>query len=268
MSHLHRELAPISEDAWSEIEKEASRTLKNFLAARQLVDFSGPHGWDYSADSSGRVEQVPGPVDGVEAGVRVVQPLVELRHRFTMARIDLSDIDRGRPDPDLSKVEEAAKRAARAEDHLVFEGFKEGHVTGIAEASTFPPVQIDGNYAEYPKLVARAVSSLREAGVDGPYAAALGPRCWTGVIGTTEDGGYPVLEHLRLILGGPVVWAPAIDGAVVMSIRGEDFLLTCGSDMALGYLSHDADNIELFIEESIGFRVLSPEAAVAFRHMD
>jgi uncharacterized linocin/CFP29 family protein len=267
MSHLHRELAPISDKAWEEIEKEATRTLKTFLAARQMVDFTGPHGWDYSAESVGSLERVLGPVDGVEAGVRQVQPLVELRHRFTMDRSDIEDIDRGRPDPDLSKVVEAAKRAALAEDHIVFEGFKEGHVTGIAEASTFPPIQIDDNYAEYPKLVAQAVASLREEGIGGPYAVALGPRCWTGVIETTEHGGYPVLEHLRLILGGPVVWAPAVDGAVVMSIRGEDFQLTCGQDMALGYLSHDGDSIELFLEESITFRVLTPEAAVALRHM-
>ncbi|MEW6474064.1 MAG: family 1 encapsulin nanocompartment shell protein [Actinomycetota bacterium] len=267
MSRLHRELAPISDRAWEEIEKEARRTLKTFLTARQLVDFSGPHGWDYSADSLGRLERVQGPVDGVEAGIRVVQPLVELRHRFTMSQADIDDIDRGRPDPDLSKVVEAAKRAALAEDHIVFSGFKDAHITGIAEASTFPPIQIDDNYAEYPQLVARAVSSLREAGIDGPYAAVLGPRCWTGVIETTEYGGYPVLEHLRLILGGPVHWAPAVDGAVVMSIRGDDFKLTCGEDMALGYLSHDGDFVELFLEESIGFRVLTPEAAVAFRHM-
>ena len=266
MSHLHRELAPISDNAWTEIEKEATRTLRNFLAARQVVDFSGPHGWEFSADNLGRLERVQGPVDGVEAGVRVVQPMVELRHTFTMTRADIDDIDRGRPDPDLSKVVEAAKRAALAEDHIVFCGFKEGHITGIAEASTFPPVEIDNNYAEYPKLVAKAVSSLREAGIDGPYAAVLGPRCWTGVIETTEYGGYPVLEHLRLILGGPVVWAPAVDGAVVMSTRGEDFQLTCGEDMAVGYLSHGPDTVELFLEESIGFRVLTSEAAVAFRH--
>jgi uncharacterized linocin/CFP29 family protein len=266
MSHLHRELAPISENAWKEIETEATRTLRNFLAARQVVDFSGPHGWDYSADSLGSLERVPGPVDGVEAGIRVVQPLVELRHRFSLARAGIDDIDRGRPDPDLSKVGEAAKRAALAEDHIVFEGFKDAHITGIAEASTFPPIGLDDNYAEYPKLVARAVSSLREAGIDGPYAAALGPRCWTGVIETTEDGGYPVLEHLRLILGGPVVWAPAVDGAVVLSTRGGDFQLTCGQDMALGYLSHGPDTVDLFLEESIGFRVLTPEAAVALRH--
>jgi uncharacterized linocin/CFP29 family protein len=267
MSRLHRELAPISDNAWKEIEKEAARTLRTFLAARQLVDFSGPHGWDYSADSLGRLERVQGPVDGVETGVRVVQPLVELRHTFSMARTDIDDIDRGRPDPDLSKVGEAAERAALAEDHIVFCGFKEAHITGIAEASTYAPIEIDDNYAEYPKLVAQAVSQLREAGIDGPYAAALGPRCWTGVIETTEYGGYPVLEHLGMILGGPVVWAPAVDGAIVLSTRGGDFQLTCGEDMALGYVTHRSDSVELFLEESIGFRVLTPGAAVPLRHL-
>ena len=266
MSHLHRELAPISDNAWEEIEKEASRTLRTFLAGRQLVDFSGPHGWDYSAEGLGRLERVPGPVDGVEAGVRVVQPLVELRHSFSMSRADIDDIDRGRPDPDLSKVVEAAKRAALAEDHIVFEGFKAAHITGIAEASTHRPLHLGKNSADHPKLVAQAVSALREAGIDGPYAAVLGPRCWTGVIETTEYGGYPVLEHLRLILGGPLVWAPAVDGAVVLSTRGDDFQLTCGEDMSLGYLNHGPDTVELFLEESIGFRVLTPEAAVALRH--
>jgi len=267
MSHLHRELAPVSDGAWEEIEKEARRTLRTFLAARQVVDFSGPHGWEHSAGNLGRVERVPSPVEGVEAGIRIVQPLVELRHGFSVPRTTLDDIDRGRADPDLGVIVEAAKRAALAEDHIVFCGFKEAHVTGITEASPYPPIQIDDNYTEYPKLVARAVSTLREAGIDGPYAAALGPRCWTGVVETTEYGGYPVLEHLRLILGGAVVWAPAVDGAVVLSIRGDDFELTCGQDMALGYVTHGPDAAELFLEESIGFRVLTPDAAVALTHL-
>ena len=267
MSHLHRELAPISETAWKQIEKEATRTLRTFLAARQVVDFSGPHGWDYSADSLGRLERVPGPVDGIEAGIRVVQPLVELRHAFSMSRADIDDIDRGRADPDLSMVIEAAKRAALAEDHIVFHGFKEAHITGMAEASPHPSVEIGDDYAEYPRLIAQAVSTLREAGIDGPYAAVLGPRCWTGVVETTEYGGYPVLEHLRLILGGPVVWAPAVDGAIVLSTRGDDFELTCGEDMALGYVTHGPDSVQLFLEESIGFRVLTPEAAVPLLHL-
>ncbi len=44
MNHLYRELAPISDAAWQEIEKEATRTLKTTLAARKLVDFVGPQG--------------------------------------------------------------------------------------------------------------------------------------------------------------------------------------------------------------------------------
>ena len=103
---------------------------------------------------------------------------------------------------------------------------------------------------------------LQTSGVAGPYAVALGPRCYTGVIETTEMGGYPVLEHLRLITGGPVLWAPGVDGAVVLSTRGGDFELTVGQDVSIGYLDHDATSVHLYLEESFTFKVLTPEAAV------
>ena len=64
-----------------------------------------------------------------------------------------------------------------------------------------------------------------------------------------------------------MVWAPAVNGAVVLSTRGDDFELTCGEDMALGYAAHGPDTVELFLEESIGFRVLTPEAAVPMLHL-
>ena len=44
MNNLHRELAPISEAAWADIEEEVSRTLKRYLAARRVVDVHGPGG--------------------------------------------------------------------------------------------------------------------------------------------------------------------------------------------------------------------------------
>ena len=86
------------------------------------------------------------------------------------------------------------------------------------------------------------------------------------MIETTQRGGYPVLEHLRLILGGPVIWAPAVDGAVVISLRGGDFELVCGEDVSIGYRRHDADAVSLYLEESITFRNHGPEAAVALRY--
>ena len=42
MNNLHRELAPISDAAWSEIEEETTRTLKRYLAGRRVVDFPAP----------------------------------------------------------------------------------------------------------------------------------------------------------------------------------------------------------------------------------
>jgi uncharacterized linocin/CFP29 family protein len=264
MDHLRRDLAPISEKAWHALDEEASRDLRNFLAARRLVDFSGPHGWGHSADNLGRFERLEDPHDGVEAGVRTLQPLIELRTPFTVRRSDLDDIDRGRDDPDLSAVLEAARKAATAEDRLVFHGFKTGGIVGMTEATPHPRLEIGDEYGQYPKAVAQAAAWLRNAGVDGPYAMALGSRSYTGVIETTEYGGYPVLEHIRLILGGPVVWAPAVDCAVVASLRGGDFELTCGEDFALGYHAYDGVSVELYLEESVTFRVLQPEAAVAF----
>ena len=85
---------------------------------------------------------------------------------------------------------------------------------------------------------------------------------------THEHGGYPLLEHLRLILGGPALWAPSVDGAIVLSQRGGDYDLVVGQDVAIGYLEHDATDVQLYLEESFTFRVLSPEAAVALRYRD
>ena len=269
MNHLLRELAPVTEAAWSEIEEEARRSLRHFLTARKVVDLTGPHGWDHSALGLGRVAPAgDGPADGVESRIRLVQPLAELRTPFTLDRAEIDAVERGAPDADWDPVVDAARRAARAEDHLVFRGFAAAGVRGIAETTPHDPVEINNDYDRYPNYVAQAVETLKRAGVAGPYAIALGPRCYTGVIETTEHGGYPVLQHLRLIVEGPVLWAPAVDGAIVLSLRGEDFELVVGQDLSIGYLDHDAESVRLYLEESITFRAATPEAAIALAYAD
>lgn len=270
MNHLHRELAPIDDAAWGEIDAEATRALQHFLTARKLVDFDGPHGWDHSALGLGRVARVEDdvPAEGVEGRLRLVQPLVELRTPFTLQRDEIDSVSRGAPDADWDPVVGAARRAALAEDHLVFRGHPSAGVRGVVETSTHEPVTISGDYDLYPTHVALAVERLKRSGVAGPYAIALGPRCYTGVIETTQNGGYPVLEHLRLIAEGPVLWAPAVEGAVVMSLRGGDFELVVGQDLSIGYLDHDATTVTLYLEESLTFRAPGPEAAVALRYAE
>ena len=263
MDHLHRQLAPVSDRAWGLIEKEAARTLRHFLAARPLVDFSGPHGWEHAAANVGRVRTVePGTAGEPVAHVRAAQPLVELRVPMEIPHDVLEAADRGAPDPDLDAVVEGARRLAEAEDRAVFHGWEAAGIAGITPSSPHEPLTISDNYDDYPGIVARAAARLREAGVGGPYAIALGPRCYTGVIETTEHGGYPVLEHIKLILGGPIAWAPAVDGAVVLSLRGGDYELVCGQDTSIGYRRHDDAVVELYLEESLTFVVRDARAGI------
>jgi uncharacterized linocin/CFP29 family protein len=269
MDNLFRELAPISSAAWEEIEEEAKRTLKLTLAARKLVDFTGPLGWATSAVELGRTESLrSGPRGGVEARLREVQPLVELRVPFELSRRELDSVDRGGKAPDLGAVTDAARTIAMAEDQAVFHGFPSGRIEGVAAAAG-KPMRLTADFEKYPRVVAEALSQLRNAGVAGPYGIALGPRCYTGLTETTTSGGYRVFDHVRRLLdGGPVVWAPAVDGAVVLSQRGGDFELVVGQDLSIGYLSHSEDSIRLYLEESFTFRVLAPEAAVALAYGD
>jgi uncharacterized linocin/CFP29 family protein len=269
MDHLRRALAPISDAAWAQIDEEATRMLKHLLAARGLVDFTGPKGWDHAAEASGRVRPaVPAIVEGVDGGVREVRPLIEFRTPFELSLAELDAVDRGAPDPDLDPLIEAARRAALAEDKAMFHGYEPGGIAGISPASPHQRLQLSDDFDKYPGVVARAVARLRQAGVGGPYAIALGPRCYTGVIETTEHGGYPVLEHVRLILGGPVVWAPAVNGAIVLSQRGGDYEMVCGQDVSIGYRGHTDSSVQLYLEESFTLVVRDPRAAVALEYAD
>lgn len=262
MKDLLRELAPVSEEAWQEIELEAKRTLKATLAARKLVDFVGPLGWDASAVGLGRLQALKTPpVEGAEASLRQAQPLVEVRVPFELSRSELELVGRGARDPDLDVVIHACKRAAIAEDKSVFHGYAQGAIRGIFERAE-STLSISDDYEAYPGIVAEATNRLREAGVGGPYAIALGPRCYTGLAKTISRGGYPVIQHVRRILDGPIVWAPAVDGAAVLSLRGGDFELTVGQDLAIGYLEHSAKSVRLYLQETFTFLVLTPEAAV------
>jgi len=263
VNHLLRSHAPITEAGWQQLDEEARQRLVPALAARKLIDFAGPRGWRHSAVNLGRAAAIDGPGEGLVARRRVVLPLVELRAGFTVSREQLLDADRGAEDIELEELDDAARRLALAENIAVFHGWREAGISGIAEASPHQPLALGTDYADYPRHVARAVEVLLGDGISGPYGLALGPDGYTGVVETTEHGGLIVFDHLRQVLGGPIVWAPGVRGAVVVSLRGGDFLFESGQDLSIGYSHHDADTVHLYLEESFSFRIASPDAAVA-----
>jgi uncharacterized linocin/CFP29 family protein len=265
VNHLLRERAPITEAGWNELDEEAKERLSPGLAARKVVDFGGPHGWDYSATNLGRIASLDA-FEGVGAARRRVLPVVELRAPFTVSRSELDDLERGADDIDLGELDAAARQIAHAENVAVFHGWLDAGVRGIAEACTHPAVALSEDFNAYARHTAEAVETLLRAGVSGPYALALGPDQYTGVIQTAEHGGVLLFDHLKKILqGGPIVWAPGVTGAVVVSLRGGDFLFESGQDLSIGYSHHDASSVYLYLEESFSFRVATPEAACALK---
>jgi uncharacterized linocin/CFP29 family protein len=261
MNHLLRELAPVSDAAWQVIESEVRPRLTTYLAARKLVDFSGPNGWQYSATALGRSASVDGPTAGVSGRQRQVLPLVELRAEFSVSRAELDDADRGATDLNLDELDDAAKRIALAENAAVFGGYRAGAIGGISEISSHPPIALDADFTKYAVAVAKSLNVLRDAGIGGPYGLAISPEGYTGIIETSEPGDL-LLDHLHQILDGPVVWAPGVEGGVVLSLRGGDFVLDSGQDLSIGYLDHTATSVRLYLEESFSFRVLEPSASV------
>jgi len=124
MNHLLRQLAPITDSGWQAIESEAKQRLTPALAARRLVDFSGPHGWEHSAVNLGRTADLASsPHAGVAAAQRRVQPLAELRADFTVSLKELRDLDRGALDVDLASLDDAAHRIVVAENVAVLHGW-------------------------------------------------------------------------------------------------------------------------------------------------
>jgi uncharacterized linocin/CFP29 family protein len=262
MNNLHRELAPISDAAWAQIEEEASRTLKRYLAGRRVVDVHGPAGTALSAVGTGHLRTVAAPGDGILARQRVVKPLVELRVPFDLDRQAIDDVDRGAEDSDWQPVKDAAKQIAFAEDRAIFDGYSAADIGGIREWTSNPVMTLPAAVSDYPDAIARALSQLRLVGVNGPYSVLLGADAYTA-LAETSDHGYPVLEHVRKLVKDEIIWAPAIEGAFVLSTRGGDFDLHLGQDTSIGYLSHADSVVRLYLQETFTFLLLTAEAAVA-----
>jgi uncharacterized linocin/CFP29 family protein len=262
---LRRSNAPITDEAWKQIDETAVRVLKANLSARSVVDVSGPHGWDYAAVNTGRLE-IPKEqkTKGVNWGVRTVQPLIEVRVPFFLQQFELDYINRGAKDADLSALEEAAKKTAVFEETAVYKGFAPAGMKGIIGSCAHKPMTLTDKAEDFIKAVAGGILTLQEATVGGPFTLVLGSKPYRALMENARSG-YPLRKAVRDILGGEVHWSPALDGGVLLSTRGGDLQMTLGVDLAVGFWDMDREKVELFFTESFTFRVIEPAAAVVYK---
>jgi uncharacterized linocin/CFP29 family protein len=249
MNNLHRELAPISDAAWEQIEEETKRTLKRYLAGRRVVDVPSPGGIDSPAVATGHLLPISPPAEDILARQREVKPLVELRVPFELTRQAIDDVERGSDDSDWQPAKDAAKKIAFAEDRAIFDGYGAANIQGIRQGTDNPIMALPADVRDYPDAVAQALSQLRLVGVNGPYSVLLGANEYTE-LAETRDHGYPVLEHVKRIVDGDIIWAAAINGAFVLTTRGGDFELNIGQDVSIGYLSHTDTVVRLYLQET------------------
>lgn len=263
MDLTKRTLAPITNAAWEEIESGIRDALRTHLTARKVVDVGEPGGWSRTCVGLGRLEVPKGQGDdGVQYGIHRVQPLVETRVQFSLNVWELDNAERGAADVDVDAAEEAARKIAEFEDHAIFNGFPKGDIPGIANASPYDPIALGGEASELLDSVAKGLLTLRDAGVEGPYAFVTGAEAFRRLMSCST--GYPLKKHLERMFDGKVVYSPVVDGAFLISMRGGDLELVLGQDLTVGYETHDAREVRLFLAESFTFRILEPKVVVAY----
>ena len=263
MDILRRNLAPISTEAWEEIDNEAKKAFTKLLTGRKVVVVDGPKGFDFSAVNLGKLDEKDiKEKDGIAYGVKKTQPLTELRTSFKLNIWELDNFARGAEDVDLDPLVEAAHKLARFEDNAIFYGLDVGCIKGLKDSSGQNKLKMPTNYGEAIMKVGEAVEMMSNEVVSEPYNLIVNSALWRKL--ASESKGFPLRNQLENFLqGGKVVLSTKIDKAFLIA-ENEDVKMTLGQDLSIGYQAHDNKEVELYFTESFTFQVIDPAAVIVF----
>jgi len=261
MNIYKKNLAPLTKEAWDEIAEQASKILKIYLTGREFVDIEGPTGLEQGGISTGRL-LVPEKQNqkGIHYGLREFLPFVETRKSFELDIWELDNLSRGAKDIELESLEKAAKEIALFEDNAIYKGFAEGQIKGVENSASRTPVKIPDDPNEFLKSIGSEVIKMKKDGIEEPYSLVINEKKWQDLINLSK--GYPILKQLEEIIKGKIVLNHSNNNSnsLLVSERGDDFELTLGQDISIGYESHTNKKVKLFFSETFTFRVLTPEA--------
>lgn len=259
MNILKKDLAPITERAWEEIESQTKRVLGVYQTSRKIADIHGPAGLDLGGISTGRLRVPPKQAkSGVSIGIREVIPLVEVRKSFALNRWELDNASRNLEDLDLGALEKAAQQMAAFEDRCLYYGMSDSLAPGLFNEKEDKAVEVGLKISEFLHVVAEQVVSLQRDAVEGPYALVLPTWVWVKL--SSESTAYPIRSLLKEVIGGDVLTHHYNEDIFLVSERGGDIELHLGQDISLGYETHDKNTVELFFTESFVFQIHGREA--------
>lgn len=263
MDLLKRSLAPITQEAWEVIDEEAVKALKTSLSARRFVDIEGPFGWNYHGWPLGRIETSDSSfVDGAEHGIRLIQPLVEVRVPFAMDCWDLDDISRGSATTDLTSLQDAARKIALFEEKAIYTGLEKASIQGMEKASDNTPVPVPDSDDGVVDAVVQAALTLKNRSIEGPYCLVCQKDLWKRIFAQARN--YPARMRIEAI-AEKIVLSPLVDKSFLVSTRGGDMTLVLGQDLSIGYFETCQKKVHLYYTESFTFTVPGPEVIVPLK---
>ncbi|WP_422487358.1 family 1 encapsulin nanocompartment shell protein [Gudongella sp. DL1XJH-153] len=258
---LYRELAPISNEAWAEIDERASEVLKSYLSARKVVKVNGPKGLSFNVISEGRLGETLEEGDICYANYKVL-PLTESRIEFEMDRWELDNVSRGAKDVDYGPLEEALEKVALFEENAVYNGLKNAGIVGLKGAAEGKAIKLGENEKALMESITEGVLRLRRNYAGGAYSLVVGKDAYKRIV--AQDSGYPLSRRIENLIEGKIILSHVVEGAYLIPYNSDDLELTIGRDFSIGYQEHDAEKVKFFVAETFAFRVLDPALIVKF----
>mgnify|MGYP001321346621 CR=1 FL=1 len=259
---FYKQLAPVSNESWKEIEERLMEVFKNYLSARKVVKVVGPKGLDYNVISEGRLGQINEDGDLCYANYDVT-PLTEVRIEFEMDRWELDNILRGAKDVDYTPLEEAAKKIALFEENVIYNGSEKLNIKGIVNSSEHDTLTFGNDQESILDSIAQGLIILKESYQEGPFVLVVGKDAYRRILSKGE--GYSLLDKIESLTGHKVVYSHVLEGAILVPYDHDDLELTIGQDLSIGYQDHDSKKVKLFITESLTFRVLDQTIIVNYK---
>ncbi|MDX8336685.1 MULTISPECIES: family 1 encapsulin nanocompartment shell protein [Cetobacterium] len=261
MDFLKRDLAPISEKVWKEIEERAREVLTTQLSARRFVRVTGPVGKDKGGVNTGRLSLHK--KDELKYGIYQMQPFVENRITFNLSRWELDNYERGARDIDYTNLDEALKKAVKFEEEAIYYGLDEACISGLFKEES-QTLDFGKTEQETIKNLMYGVSKLRNTGFSkGPYALVVGLEkfIYLNMVNLNDS----LAKRLEKIFGMPIIISNSITGAILVPYDNENIELVLGEDFSLGYQGHNNENVELFVTETFTFRILDETKIVCYK---
>lgn len=259
---LYKDLAPITKEAWNQMEDRLMEVFKSYLSARKVVKVYGPKGFDFNVITEGRLGEIKEDGD-IYYGNYYVLPLTEARVEFEMSRWELDNISRGAKDINYEPLEEAAKKIALFEENAIYNGLENANIDGLIKSAEGEPITFGDNPNSIMDSISKGIVRLKEAYQEGAFNLIVGEKAYRKII--SGETAYPLDRRIEELLEGKIIYSHVIDGALLVPHDHEDLEMTIGRDLSIGYQSNDNEKVRFFITESFTFRVLDPSIIVNYK---